>query len=523
LHRKIFYKISLLLFLQEITPGLWREDEAEEIAKYIDWHSNHPHCITPRKITEDDGQVIGRQKIDEANPGKFYTANGIKVAPIPKEYFPTKLGLEGDIDEVSVTAYTREYRTHVQQSTEDPWFNMSVKDQLEQSHMDGSHTTVKYKPPKTREERERERTGKLREWAKTKFEGYEGGLHPHEGPNARPLELLALTDHVRLAKPKVKVGPWAETYVFSKYTRDGTALKTFKRKDLEDKVKNALARHEEEVRLGIIRTPSATPSGKKRSKKSKKQAIIKADPYEALKEKLGGAKKLLKMEKGWLKTVKEIRKHSNKKKNEVDTQLDLVEACEKLRVLKVAALLFANEGGHANMKTPEDEPLFLHTFAKAIKIDQVTNSLRPEDEVNDTSDRKKIQKVLNLLVKYGANINMMTGKDSIAAIHMAAIADNTKMIKWLLGHKANMNILGNTIDNYSALMIAAKLCYVQVLALLALEECNLNAQQRDGWTAMHIAAKFGQTRSCLFLLRVGADKKMKDNAERTPALIAQEK
>lgn len=423
---------------------------------------------------------------------------------------------------MSITAYSKEYRTHVQQQTEDPWFNMSVKDQLEQSHMDGSHTTVKYRPPKTKEERERERNVKIREWAKTKFEGYEGGLHPHEGPNARPLELLALSDHTKLAHPRVKVGPWAETYVYSQYTRDGTALKTFHRKDLEDKVKYALTRHEEEVRLGIIRTPSATPSGKKRSKKSKKQAILKADPYEALKEKLGGVKKLLRMEKGWLKTAKEIRKHSNKKKNEVDTQIDLVDACEKLRVLKVAALLFANEGGHPNMKTPEDEPLFLHLFARAVKMDQVTNSVRPEDEANDTSDRKKLQKILSLLVKYGADVNMMTGKDSIAPIHMAAIADNTKMIKWLFGQKANMNILSNTIDNYSALMMAAKLCYVQVLALLVLQECNLNATQRDGLTALHIAAQFGQTRSALFLLRVGADKKVKDLAERTPAIIAQE-
>jgi len=325
-------------------------------------------------------------------------------------------------------------------------------------------------------------------------------------------------------KRNTRIGPWAETYVYSKFTAGGTALQGFTQKDLEDKVQKAVSLHIEEVKNNVLGSSSMKKaiSQKKSSKKSKKQAILKADPYEAMKEKLGGSNKLEKMEKGWMKLVKNIRKHSNKQKNQLDTKIDLVDACEKLRVLKVAGILLAREG-HVDMKSPEDEPLFLHTIMRAIKMDSMTNSLRPEDEVNDTADRKKLQKILNILIKYGADVNMMTGKDQIGAIHMTAGSDNSKLLRWLISQKANVNLLTKTSDHYSALMIGAKYCYVHVMAELVNANCDLNLTNKEGHTALHIAAMFGQSRSALFLLRVGIDKKLQDMKQRTAARVAEER
>jgi len=63
----------------------------------------------------------------------------------------------------------------------------------------------------------------------------------------------------------------------------------------------------------------------------------------------------------------------------------------------------------ANDRTPDDEPLFLYVLCKATAMDTATGSLDAESAKKDTSDRKKLQKILSLFVKYNANVNTMGG------------------------------------------------------------------------------------------------------------------
>ena len=59
-----------------------------------------------------------------------------------------------------------------------------------------------------------------------------------------------------------------------------------------------------------------------------------------------------------------------------------------------------------------------------------------------------------------------------------------------------------------------------LLLLLLLLQVDINRVNRAGMSALHCAGMFGQTRTAKFLLRVGANKFLKDNEGRTAAAVA---
>lgn len=95
------------------------------------------------------------------------------------------------------------------------------------------------------------------------------------------------------------------------------------------------------------------------------------DKYDIMREKVGDAKRIEKLTRGFVRLAKKVAKHSKLEKNALETKMDLVEACNKLRVVRVNAMLLL-ESTDPNMKTAEDEPIFLHMFAKAVRMDQVS-------------------------------------------------------------------------------------------------------------------------------------------------------
>lgn len=503
-----------------LTP-IWDDRTAEELAKYIDWHNRHPHCVTPRYNENAPADAKSKLKRDPENPGKVYTDNNIKLNPLPPDFFPSYLGVDGDTDEVSSVAIRTEYDElgYYMEHNDDPWYVMSVKDHLEQSHMDGSHTTVKWKHRPKFQNFDKEQA-----WKSLQYSDYEGG-NPRIGDDqAQMLYELALKDKSALfdSKPKKKVSPWAQEYKFSKFTEGGTALVAFKQKELTDKVTLALQLYEEDI-INLQKDPlgSAPSSKSRKSKKKKRDKNVPKTPLEEMKEILGGPKHLEKVGLEWVKLAKNVAKKSKIQKSMVDTTIDLAEACEKLRVIKAASLLFTAQGD-ANMLTADDEPLFLHTFQRANKMDSMSNSLRPEDAKTDVPDRVKLQKLLDLLVKFEANINTMEGKEGLGAVHFAAAADNTKLLGWLIKNKADLKVFTRNGENMTPLMLAAKYGNVYALAELIKNNVDPNMTNDQGMSALHYAAKFGQTRASLFLMRVGGDKKAQTIEGKTAAALAQE-
>lgn len=105
-------------------PGIWEAEEIEDLSRYIDWHRNHPHCITPRPVKEDEDFRPADKKLDEGNPKLVYTKMPIYLPAMPKEFQYQELGAECDTDTVSLTAMEKEYNTIVYNKVEkeDPWY-----------------------------------------------------------------------------------------------------------------------------------------------------------------------------------------------------------------------------------------------------------------------------------------------------------------------------------------------------------------------------------------------------------------
>ena len=100
------------------------------------------------------------------------------------------------------------------------------------------------------------------------------------------------------------------------------------------------------------------------------------DQFDVMRRKVGTHKEIEKLTRGFVRLAKKVSKHSKLQKNALETRMDLVEACNKLRVLKVTAMLLL-ESTDANMKTPEDEPILLHMFMKAVRMDQISGKTSP--------------------------------------------------------------------------------------------------------------------------------------------------
>ncbi len=498
---------------------MWDERTAEELAKYIDWHKRHPHCVTPRINENAPAETKSKLKKDPENPGKVYTDNNIKLNPLPPDFFPTHLGIDCDVDEVSSVAIRTEYDElgFYMENNDDPWYIMSVKDHLEQSHMDGSHTTVK-----TKQRSKTNGFNKEQVWKGMAYSDYEGG-NPRIGDDqAKALYELALRDKSAMltSHPKKKVSPWAQEYKFSKFTEGGTALDAFKQKELGEKVSEAIKLYEVDL-MDQQRDGSAPSSKSKKGKRKQKEKIVAKTPVDEMKDKLGGPKHLEKVGLEWVKLAKNVAKKSKIQKSLVDTTIDLAEACEKLRVIKAASLLYTGQGD-ANMLTADDEPLFLHTFQRANRMDSMSNSLRPGDEKTDSPDRLKLQKLLDLLVKFEANINTIDGKEGFGVVHYASILDNTKLLNWLIKNKADLNVCSRGAEVMTAMMLAAKYGNVYALAELVKGNVDPNITNDQGMGALHYAAMFGQTRAALFLMRIGANKKAQTLSGKTAAALAQD-
>jgi ankyrin repeat protein len=246
-----------------------------------------------------------------------------------------------------------------------------------------------------------------------------------------------------------------------------------------------------------------------------------------MKERIGGNKVLERISEDIIQFGNKVNQKSQLNNNNHDLfnsfTLDLYEACEKLRVYKVVMILSTSSAEDiSNIKTPEEEPLFLHNFQRAIKMDSISNRVNIGDEKYDNGERKKLQKVLDLFVQYNSDINADNGKDQLAPIHMAIIANNIKMLHWCMVHKANKELI-TKYEKLTPLMLAAKYGYIEILAELIKHEVDMEYKHVEtGMNALHIAASFGQTRVALFLLRIGMNKKIKDSNNRTAAQIASE-
>lgn len=398
---------------KQLTPKMWDEDDEEDLISYIDWHRRHPHCITPRNMAENQVHPIGEQIIDEENPRLFYTKSGIRGKPADPRFLPPELGKDCEVSTVSALAIEYEYGTRIQYGMEsdDPWYILSVKDELEQSHIDGDGTTVRTKPTKKKKQSDFDRE---QQWKNQLFGDYSGGAPVYPEELAKELERRALADKQKLHPPKVeKLSVWKEKHIYSKFTANGTALDAYKRVELSNNIAEALRLYREEMRGASHR-----PEDSAVTLFLKERLLEREKTASTVKARMGTDQALEALQQRIYKLATDVSRFAIRRRKVVDTSLDVIEALENLRVMKLDFML-RNKLCDPNQKTPEDESIFLRLFQRANAADLISFQLHVGRYSKDSSDRKKMQRMLNLLLEHGVDVNNMECRLHQAAAHIA--------------------------------------------------------------------------------------------------------
>jgi len=145
-------------------------------------------------------------------------------------------------------------------------------------------------------------------------------------------------------------------------------------------------------------------------------------------------------------------------------------------------------------------------FEKALKMDEVTGNIFLEDRKYDKSDRRKVNKILELLAYHGAFINSSEGKEGLPPAHLAAKANNVKLLTMLFNMKSSriglpldLNQLSRN-ENMTALMFAAKFGHIEACATIIQMGHNVNFQNDQGMTALHYAGTYETLLHILYVL-----------------------
>lgn len=154
-------------------------------------------------------------------------------------------GKDGDLASVSALASKRELIYSIENSStyDDPWYNMSVRDYLEQSHIDSVYTSVRTK--KNKKVRELSAFNANNEWQNLAFGSYSGGGPPQEVleqylDTLKEEQLLDLEKNTLMDRKKKIISPFASDFVPSPFTTNGTALLKFNKHNRNKNVENAL-------------------------------------------------------------------------------------------------------------------------------------------------------------------------------------------------------------------------------------------------------------------------------------------
>jgi ankyrin repeat protein len=96
--------------------------------------------------------------------------------------------------------------------------------------------------------------------------------------------------------------------------------------------------------------------------------------------------------------------------------------------------------------------------------------------IQPSKERKNCLKILDSLVKHGADMHCIVGDDRLCPLHLACGAGNDDMTKWLLEKGAEPD----------------------------------RRSPKNGWTAIIMAAKYGNVRSIAEVMKGGGSINVKD-------------
>lgn len=132
--------------------------------------------------------------------------------------------------------------------------------------------------------------------------------------------------------------------------------------------------------------------------------------------------------------------------------------------------------------------------------------------------------IVTILLNFGANILAKDNVDGAMAIHIASARGWTKTVLAILESYSAKNTkdIVNTVDNTGTtpLMWAAMNNRVSVMNLILKFGAYINAQDDDGWTALHFAAASDSYKAVEMLINNKANANIKNLDEKKPVDIA---
>jgi len=135
------------------------------------------------------------------------------------------------------------------------------------------------------------------------------------------------------------------------------------------------------------------------------------------------------------------------------------------------------------------------------------------DDISFAIDESRNDEAKNLIAS--SSVDLTDGEGRTPLIY-AAFSGNIEMLKWLIEHKANINIQDR--NGWCALHAASQNKHIEAIEILIDSEANLNLTDSYGngplWTATMNAR--GDNTIPKLLLAAGADADHKNNSDRSP-------
>lgn len=184
-------------------------------------------------------------------------------------------------------------------------------------------------------------------------------------------------------------------------------------------------------------------------------------------------------------------------------------------------------------KDPEDEiKQKITEFYNAgvdFNMDEEDDSTEDLDEMGtytplDLAVENSSVSVVDLMVKYGANVKLRSSSLAFTPLHFAAGAGKTENAKYIIDH-----VLSDTakfinekgFENRTALHFAAKYGYAETAKLFIENGADVDVQDEDGKTALHLATEYyGDLETVKTLIAAGADVNKEDKNDNTPLYYA---
>ena len=477
---------------------VWGSKNVSELEAYMKWMHDHPHCTTPREPGPTGPKA--NQKQDDTNPSLYYTDYS-QFQPKLHSLLPSNLGVLGNFREVTAVCNDSDLRRKKEKRRKDPtqpWESPLVADFMDKYHVKGGNALLDTYPVKEEVKREDVNVVVVRDNEPLKY-----ALRPFVWPEPQPDGNLAPK-----ILPRKKVSPWAPKVEETRYTRDGTFLRSFQEMELNKKIDEYLA---------VFSKSTERKKKPGNTRASSRLRAVHEDELLTVHEEVSrnvaeGIEKLL-LE---MKVVDFMQGNNETIVNALATCLELDEACFRGNVTQVSLLVGAGASPHAG-DHDQSNPLFNRVFERAL-------ALHADHSRNEQSSNSKIgdlMRILDLLLGHGAQVNGMNIATTMAPVHRAAIVGNETLLRFLMDHGADINLTGGK-DALTPAQFAGIYGHVACLAAILREYGLAPALTVDaaGRNTLHLAAAYGQRHTALFLLSLGMDKRTEDKERQTPGDLA---